>query len=90
MKRVRKKQLKFLGCNVRAEVLESDCLLKRVDRTRARGRQWTKYLDSIMGFLGVGQTTRCVLRQAKERQNWRSSIHKITRYSLDLPLWGAY
>ena len=79
MKRVRKRQLKFLGHIVRAEELESDCLLRRIDGRRARGRQWTKYVDSNFGFLSGGQTSASVLRLTRERRNWRSMVDNITR-----------
>ena len=43
MKRVRRRQLKFLGHMVRAAELQSDCLIGRNDGTRARGSQRTTY-----------------------------------------------
>ena len=79
MKRVRRRQLKFLGHIVRAGELESDCLLGRIDGTRARGRQRIKYMDSILGFLDGGHTTTSVLRLARERRDWRSMVDNITR-----------
>ena len=52
MKRVRKRQLNFLGQIVRAEELESDCLLGRIDGTRAiknSGRKtWTAFWASLV------------------------------------------
>ena len=68
MKRVKTRQLKFLGHIVRAEELESVCLLERIERTRDRGGERTIYMDSILGFLGRGQTTASVLRLARKRQ----------------------
>ena len=63
MKTVRRRQLKFLGHIIlNAEKSESDCLLGRIYRTRAGGRQQTTYMDSILGFLVGGQTTTRVLR----------------------------
>ena len=79
VKKIRRRQLKFLGHIVRAEELESDCLLGRIDGTRARGRQRTTYMDSILSFLDGGQTTASVLRLARERQDWRSMVDNITR-----------
>ena len=79
MKKIRRRQLKFLGHIVRAEEPESDCLLGRIDETRARERQRTTYMDSILSFLGGGQTTASVLRLARERQDWRSMVDNITR-----------
>ena len=79
MKRVRRRQLKFLGHIVRAGELESDCLLGRIDGTRARGRQRIKYMDSILGFLDGGHTTTSVLQLARERRYWKSMVDNITR-----------
>ena len=47
VQKIRRRQLQFLGHIVRAEELESDCLLGRIDGTRARGRQRVTYMDSI-------------------------------------------
>ena len=79
MKRLRRRQLKFLGHIVRAKEMESDCLLGRIDGTRAGGRQRTNYMDNILGFLGGGQTTASVLRLARERRNWRSIVDNIAK-----------
>ena len=79
MKRVRRRQLKFLGQIVRSQELESVCPLGTIDGTRARGRQRMKYMDSILSFLGGGQTTASMLRLARERRNWRSMVDNITR-----------
>ena len=79
MERVRKRQLMFIGYIVRAEELKCDCLLEKVDGTRVRRRQLTKYMDSIVRFLCEGQTTASVLRLARERRNWRSIVDNTTR-----------
>ena len=50
MKKIRWRQLKFLGHIVRAQELQSDCILGRVEGTRAKGRQKTKYMDSILSY----------------------------------------
>ena len=81
VQKIRRRQLKFLGHIVRAEELESDCLLGRIDGTRARGRQRITYMDSILRYLAQGQTTVDVLRLARERQDWRSMVDNITRSS---------
>ena len=80
--KIRRRQLKFLGHIVRAEELESDCLLGRIDGTRARGRQRMTYMDSILSFLSGDQTTTNVLRLARHREDWRSMVDNDTRQSL--------
>ena len=81
VQKIKKRQLKFLGHIVRAEGLESDCLLGRIDGTRARGRQRVTYMDRILSYLGNGQTTANVLRLARVRQDWRSMVDNIARSS---------
>ena len=79
MKIVGRRQLNFLGHILGVKDLESDCLLGRIDRTRATGRQRTKYINSILGFLGGSQTTESKPRLARKRRNWRFMIDNITR-----------
>ena len=81
MKKIRRRQLKFLGHIVRAQELESDCLLGRIDGTRARGRQRNKYIDSILSYVGGGQTTAGLLRMARNKEDWRSMVDSVTRQS---------
>ena len=82
IKRVGRRQLKFLGYILGAEELKSDCLLGRNDGKRAGGREWTKYLDNILVFLGGRKMTTNMIRLAEERRNWRSMVDYITRWSL--------
>ena len=49
MKRVLRRQVKFLDHITRAEELDNDCLSGRFDGTRARGRQQKTHMDSIPG-----------------------------------------
>ena len=82
VQKIRRRQLQFLGHIVRAEKLESDCLLGRIEGTRARGRQRVTYMDSILSYLGGGQTTGNVIGLARERRDWRSMVDNVTRQSL--------
>ena len=49
---------------------------------RARGRQRVTYIDSILNYLGGGQTTGNVIGLARERRDWRSMVDNVTRQSL--------
>ena len=60
----------------------SDCLLGRIDGTRARARQRTKYMDSILRYVGEDTTTASLLRMARDREDWRSMVDNVTRQSL--------
>ena len=53
MRSIEKRQLQFLGHILRAQGLESDCLLARINGRRAKGRQRKEYMDcSIESFSG--------------------------------------
>ena len=81
MKKIRRRQLKFLGHIVKAQELDKDCYLGRINYTRARGRQRTKYMDSILSYVGGGQTTAGLLRMARDREDWKSMVDNVTRQS---------
>ena len=53
-----KRQLQFLGQILRAQRLESNYLLARINGKRAKGRQRKKYMDSLIeSFSGVVQSS---------------------------------
>ena len=82
VQKIKRRQLQFLGHIVRAEELESDCILGRLEGTRARGRQRVTYMDIILSYLDGGQTTGNVIRLARKRRDWRSMVDNVTRQSL--------
>ena len=45
---IEKRQLQFLGHILRAQGLESDCLLARINGRRAKGRQPEKFMDCLL------------------------------------------
>ena len=70
IKTIRRRQLKFLGHTLRSEGLEKCCLLGRVEGRRARGRQRTKYMDSIVQFLGDGWRASSLEKRRKSRNTF--------------------
>ena len=78
MRSIEKRQLQFLGHILRAQGLESDCLLARINGRRAKGRQWKKFMDcSIESFRGRYKVVELV-HLAKDRQKWRFMIANVT------------
>ena len=78
MKTIRKKQLKFVGHIMRADGLERNCLLGKVEGTRSRGRQRIKYMDAVLAQLGEGWRVVDLVRLADSRSEWRSMVADVT------------
>ena len=53
MKKMRKRQLRYVGYEVRGQSLEKQCQLEMIEGSRARERQRIKYLDRIKTLVGV-------------------------------------
>lgn len=78
LKTIRKKQLNFIGHIMRADGLERNCLLGRVEGTRSRGRQRIKYMDALLEQLGDGRRVVDLVRLADDRTDWRSMVADVT------------
>ena len=75
IKTVRKRQLKFLGHVIRADRLEKQLLCGKINGTRSRGRQRTKYTDSLNNFTTRKQSSiNDLICKADNRDEWRSVI----------------
>ena len=51
LKNIRKRQLEFLSHILRKEGLENLCLTERIEGRRARGKQHSTYLDSLVNWM---------------------------------------
>ena len=78
MKSIEKRQLQFLGHILRAQGLESDCLLARINGRRAKGRQWKKYMDCLLESFSGQYKVAELVHLSKDRQKWRFMIANIT------------
>ena len=78
LKTIRKKQLNFVGHIMKADGLERNCLLGRVEGTRSRGRQRIKYMNALLAQLGDGWRVVVLVRLAEERTEWRSMVAEVT------------
>ena len=75
---IRKRQLNFLGHIIRANGLEKDCLLGRVQGRRARGRQRLKFMDVLKEQMDHRWKTADLIRMAHDRGRWRSLVADVT------------
>ena len=73
LKSIRKRQLEFFGHLNRADGLEKQLLCRKICGTRSRGRQRTKYTDSLNNFTTNKQSpTSDLIRKAGNRDEWKS------------------
>ena len=78
LKIIRKKQLNFVGHIMRADGLERNCLLGRVEGTRSRGRQVIKYMNALLAQLGDGWRVVDLVRLVEKRTEWRPMVADVT------------
>ena len=78
IKEIKKRQLYFLGHILRAEGLERECLLGKIEGKRARGRQRIKFMDALLKEIAYGQRVVDLVRLADDRQRWRSMVSNVT------------
>ena len=74
---IRKRQLNFIGHIIRREKVEHLCLTGRIEGRRSRGRQRTKYMDSIMGDIEGNHTANQLIHMAGDRERWRRVIANV-------------
>ena len=78
MRNIEKRQLQFPGHILRAQGLESDCLLARIDGRRAKGRQRKKYMDCLSESLGGRYKAAESAHLAKDKLKWGFVIANVT------------
>ena len=90
LKNIRKRQLKFLGHILRKEGLENLCLAGRIEGRRARRKQRSTYLDSMVSWMKNQVSARervkisslNLLKTSGDRKLWKTMIAKVlTEYS---------
>ena len=74
LRKVRERQLQFLGHVMRGGKLENLCLTGRIEGRRARGRQRETYLDGLKRVTGEEFSGVELLRKTDNREEWRSMI----------------
>jgi hypothetical protein len=80
--KITKQQLSYFGHVMRANSLETSVMLGKVSGKRRRGRQRTRWLDTITTTMNMPIAE---LKEAvKDRKAWRTTIHKVTESRLRL------
>ena len=73
MNNIRKRQLDFFGHINRADGIERQILCGKISGTRSRGRQRTKFTDSLNRFkTGSSSPINELIRETGNREEWRS------------------
>ena len=78
MRSIEKRQLHFLGNILRAQGLESDFLLPRINRRRVKGRQRKKFMDCLLESISGRYKVAELVHLAKDRETWRFMIANVT------------
>ena len=76
---IKEQRMKFFGHIVREGNIRELITTGRIEGTRDRGRQRTKQLDDIRGWLQIDR--RCkVIYSCRDREQWRSTIAQAIRH----------
>ena len=77
IKTIRKRQL-FFGHINRADGLEKEILNGKISGKKSRGRQRTKFTDSINKYVtGRGSPNIELIRRTDDRQDWKAMIADV-------------
>ena len=75
LKTIRKRQLQFFGHINRADGLEKQILSGKICGTKSRGRQRTKYKDSLNNFITRKESPNNeLIRRTDNREDWKAMI----------------
>ena len=74
---ITKQRLSYFGHTMRANSLETTLMLGMVSGRRIRGRQRTRWMDTIKS--DTNMSVKELKETAKDRKAWRMMIHKMTK-----------
>ena len=78
LKTIRKRQLQFFGHINRADGLEKQILNGKNCGTKSRGRQRTKYTDSLSNFVTRKESPNIeLIRRTDDREDWKAMIADV-------------
>ena len=78
LKATRKRQLQFLGHINRVDGLEKQILRRTICGTKSRGRQRTKYTDSLNNFVTRKESLNNeLIRRTDDREDWNAMIADV-------------
>ena len=75
---IRKRQLKFFGHVCRKDGLEKHLLCGKIEGVKSRGRQRTKFTDSLCNFVSERKSSNIeLMRRTDDREEWRAMIADV-------------
>ena len=75
LKTIRKRQLQFFGHIIRADGLEKQILSGEICGTKSKGRQHSKYTDSLNNFETRKESPNNeLIRRTDDREDWEAMI----------------
>ena len=78
LKTIRKRQLQFLGYLIRADGLEKQILSGKICGTKSKGRQRTKYTNSLNNFVTRKESPNNeLIRRTDDREDWEAMIADV-------------
>ena len=78
LKTIRKRQLQFFWHINRADGLIKQILSGKICGTKSRGRQGTKYTDSLNNFVTRKESPNNeLIRRADDREDWKARIANV-------------
>ena len=73
LKTIRKRQLQFFGHIIRADEIEKQLLCGKICGTKGRGRQRTKYTDSLNNYATRKESPNNeLIRRTDDREEWKA------------------
>ena len=78
LKTIRKRQLKFFWHLIRADELEKEILSGKICGTKSKGRQRTKYTDSLKNSVTRKESPNNeLIRRTDDREDWEAMIADV-------------
>ena len=79
LKVIRHRLLKFFGhiIRFRSDGLEKQLQCGKIEGVKSRGRQGTKYTNSLSSFIAGRKSTSQLIRTTNNREEWRAMISNV-------------
>ena len=72
-----KLKLSYFGHIMRADGMEKSIMLGKIEGTRRRGRQRTRWMDGVIGGMEKGLDE--LRRETEDRNSWRTSVYWVAK-----------
>ena len=78
LKTIRKRQLQIFGHIIRADGLEKQILTGEICSTKSRGKERTKYTDSLNNFVTRKESPNNeIIKRTDDREDWEAMITDV-------------